>query len=408
MLLNTFITLIAIGVLVVLFSPGLRDNRNWQATVTPLASVVGSGFLIVAPLLHQVAEALAPLVMLAIVIVAAALGAAVRYNIRYLEPVLRHHPPAAIARLESLGDASLVLAYVISVAFYLSLLSAFVWRFAVYLFPFPTPHGPQWLTTVVLVWIAAQGWRGGLQRLERLEEYSVSIKLAIIAAVLVALGVYGFEHPLQLERLHLPNDGLWERLRLIAGTLLIVQGFETSRYLGEAYDRETRIASMARAQWISGVIYVAFVLLMMPLLYANGPVPVNETAIIDLSLQVAGVLAPLLLLAAVMSQFSAAVADTLGAGGIVHELSGERIGGRWAYLLLCAAAITLVWNSDTFEIIAIASRAFAFYYLVQCLLNLAVRWRNRQQKRFFSPGLVMTSLLALLMLVVVFFARAVG
>ena len=32
----------------------LLDSKLWGATVTPLASIIGSGFLIVAPLLHSV------------------------------------------------------------------------------------------------------------------------------------------------------------------------------------------------------------------------------------------------------------------------------------------------------------------------------------------------------------------
>ena len=31
--------------------PKLRNNKSWQAMLTPLSSIVGSGFLIMAPLL---------------------------------------------------------------------------------------------------------------------------------------------------------------------------------------------------------------------------------------------------------------------------------------------------------------------------------------------------------------------
>lgn len=35
----------------VLFHPKVSGNANWRATVTPLASIIGSGFLVLAPLL---------------------------------------------------------------------------------------------------------------------------------------------------------------------------------------------------------------------------------------------------------------------------------------------------------------------------------------------------------------------
>jgi hypothetical protein len=35
-------------------------------------------------------------------------------------------------------------------------------------------------------------------------------------------------------------------------------------------------------------------------------------------------------------------------------------------------AIALTWSASTLEIIAIASRAFAFYYMLQCLVAISV------------------------------------
>ena len=37
---------VSIGIICILFSPKIRKNKFWQATVTPLASIIGSGFLI--------------------------------------------------------------------------------------------------------------------------------------------------------------------------------------------------------------------------------------------------------------------------------------------------------------------------------------------------------------------------
>jgi hypothetical protein len=41
----------------------------------------------------------------------------------------------------------------------------------------------------------------------------------------------------------------------------VVQGFETSRFLGEKYSPEVRVASMRNAQIISAVLYVVSVIL---------------------------------------------------------------------------------------------------------------------------------------------------
>jgi hypothetical protein len=128
-----------------------------------------------------------------------------------------------------------------------------------------------------------------------------------------------------------------------------------------------RIKTMRRAQIISGVIYVVFAFLALPLLTRLIDSSPNETAIIELAKFVSPWLPFLLIIAAVMSQFSAAVADTVGGGGLLEEETNKRINSRSGYLLIAAAAIALVWFADIFQIISIASRAFAFYYLLQCI-----------------------------------------
>jgi len=51
---NYFIILFALITLLFLANNRLRNSFQWRATVTPLASIIGSGFLIVAPLLHSI------------------------------------------------------------------------------------------------------------------------------------------------------------------------------------------------------------------------------------------------------------------------------------------------------------------------------------------------------------------
>jgi hypothetical protein len=80
------------------------------------------------------------------------------------------------------------------------------------------------------------------------------------------------------------------------------------------------------------------------------------------------VLPVLLVAAALAAQFSAAVADTSGAGGLFQELSQGRISERMAYAGLCLLGVALTWIANIFEIIAYASQAFALYYAMQCAI----------------------------------------
>lgn len=86
----------------------------------------------------------------------------------------------------------------------------------------------------------------------------------------------------------------------------------------------------------------------------------------------------MLIIAAVMSQFSAAIADTLGGGGLLSEESRGRIKASYSYVLIATCAIALVWTANVFEIITLASRAFAAYYLCQTLVALQVSRRLAQ------------------------------
>jgi hypothetical protein len=45
---------------------------------------------------------------------------------------------------------------------------------------------------------------------------------------------------------------------------------------------------------------------------------------------------------------------------------------KWGYLFVGGGAIALTWSADTLEILALASRAFAFYYMLQCFVAMTV------------------------------------
>lgn len=403
---NFLLPVVALALVVILFRPLVRNLPLWRATLTPLASIIGSGFLISGPLLAHIVEAWAPVAMLGILLVAFAIGAVIRFNITYQEPLQAGtNRSAAATTFQRISDLALGFAYIVSVAFYLRLLASFVMRIG----GFRDAVIESVLTTFVLVFIATVGWFRGLGGLEKMEEAAVVVKLGIIAALL--MGLLGFDiHWLTAdEKLEIPHADLSgaERLRLLAGLLLIVQGFETSRYLGKAYDQPTRVRSMRNAQLIAGAIYLLFVILGLPLLMEFHGIA-DETAIITLAERVATVLPAMIVVAAAMSQFSAAVADTAGAGGLFSEISGGRISSRLGYLCLIITAIVLVWVANVFEIITLASRLFALYYLLQCLVAIAVCVTTRSAGAGRHLQILAFSTMAVFLVLVVIFAIPVG
>ncbi|WP_169569112.1 hypothetical protein [Sneathiella limimaris] len=373
-IIDLIVTSVTVITLVLLFLPKVRSSLLWRATVTPLASIIGSGFLIIAPVLGQAVGPLAGWAMLGIVCFAFLIGHVIRFNIRYGEPLLEKAKGHGwVFRAEQLSNAAVFFAYLISVAFYLRLLSSY----ALKLFDHSSDFSANLLTTAILGSIAVVGVLKGLRFLEALEKFSVSIKLSIIAALLAGLLFFDIENGQKLPDL-ISKDVDWHMFGLLAGMLLVVQGFETSRYLGDEYSASDRVRSMRIAQILSGLVYVGFVVLVMPLLGLLENKTADETAIIQLSGHVADTLPYLLILAALASQFSAAIADTLGGGGLIREETRGNVSSKVGYLIITAGACLLIWIANIFEIVAFASRAFAFYYLTQTLVALVVVYRSKE------------------------------
>ncbi len=387
---------IAVGLTGLSLLPQIRKNPLWGATVTPLASIIGSGFLVIAPLLAAVAGSYALAAMLGIVLLAYAVGHIIRYNIHFAEP-LEHAraTPRGLRLAEQFSGAALSIAYVISVAFYIRLLASF----ALSLTPINNNFYEDMLATGILLSIAIIGYLRGLRGLEVVETISVSIKLSIIVALLVGLFWHNLGSGIWIADLVADDADIWSRLRMLGGMLLVVQGFETSRYLGGDYPSDVRRKTMNWAQISSALIYLAFVALVMPLLvHLPGGKP-DETAIIGLTAYVAPVLPFLLVIAALMSQLSAGIADTVGAGGLVVEETNGRIVEKTAYPALIGFSIALIWMFDIFEVISIASRTFAFYYMMQAIVAVLVARKNRH---FGQMGFA--AMLALLLGLIVIFA----
>lgn len=358
-----------------LWLPRLRRAAVWRATVTPLASIIGSGFLVLGPLLDVGYGRFAPLAMAALCAAAWAFGAAIRYSMASGVETDATRPRAEMA-LAELSDWALAFAYVISVAYYLNLFGAF----AVRLTPWPGPVAAHLVTTAVYAVILSVGWSRGFTSLERMEYGTVTLNLSIIAGLLAGLVLF-FWHRVGAGALQSPAPSL-HGLRVLTvgfGLIVIVQGFETSRYLGAEYPVAARIRSMRRAQGIATAVYLSYIALLT---YAFPPssVKLSETAIIDMMQLVSPLLPVLLVAGALAAQFSAAVADTGGAGGLVAELTRRRVTPRAGYALLAVLGIGLTWGADVFQIIAYASRAFAAYYALQAAIA-ALRARRRGQGR---------------------------
>lgn len=372
MFLNIFIIAVTLMVAAYLaFSRRLQQSASWNATVTPLASIMGSGFLISAPLLGGLVGSYALFCMAALLLVAFAVGAIVRFNIRHFEPI--EHEKGASQNIAFVSRIVLAGAYFISVTYYLQLLAAFVLR----ALNMQSDLGADIITTVLLVVIGGVGiWRG-LGELEKLETYAVSLNLGMICALILALAAYN---------LNLMLDGQWQLpdlstaidlqdMRVLLGLLIVVQGFETSRYLGDEHPADLRISTMRRAQIISASIYLLFIGLSTVLFHKG--LDADVTAIINMTAPVAVVLPFLLSIAAIGSQFSAAVADNVGAGGLVEDLTKHRLSISHAYLLILVITIALTWFTNVNAIIAYASRAFALFYSLQCLVAFSVALKQQ-------------------------------
>lgn len=370
MLIDVALVLTTLVVLRGLLGARVRNHTYWHAMVTPLASIIGSGFLVSVPLLSTQLGTSAIWGMLALVVFTYWLGGAIRFNITFAEPLLQSPAQAGVVHrlllgAESVSELALALAYMVSVAYYLSLLSVF----ALSGLGLSGELLGRWVTSALLVTIGIIGLGGGLKSLENLEVYAVGFKLAVIVAILVGLLWYNTNQLAQgtWQLPALPAQISVDTLRQLGGLLIVVQGFETSRYLGKAYSPGMRVATMRSAQQMAALIYMLFfagVTVLMQSQYASGEV----AAMIDVVGHVATVLPLMLIGAAVASQFSAAVADAIGGAAIVESAALPASRAPWAYPLLAAFSLALVWSGSVLDIIAWASRAFATYYALQAVV----------------------------------------
>ncbi len=366
-----FLAVTCVALFAMLFAPFAKTTL-WRATITPLASIIGSGFLVSAPLLALEFGGYAAIAMALLIGVAALIGWTIRYNIRVVEPQLAHSKDRLLHSIEQLSHIVLAFAYFISVAYYLSLLGHFVLEAA----KINNPELAQLIAMGLLGVIGVIGWSGGAEKVAGIERYATALNISVIIGFLAALAAY------DLGLLHAgksiaPPDGKFQlkSLPVLLGLLIVVQGFETTRFMGDDFDSATRQKAMSIAQLVSGVIYIVFFLLLSPLL-ADLSKGAGVAAIIAVSVSVAAILPISLTVAAAASQFSASIADSIGDAGLIGEITHEKVDPRHAYPLIALVGIGILWSTDVDQVIALASRAFALFYALQCL----VAWESARKR----------------------------
>lgn len=368
------------------------------ATVTPLASILGSGLLIIVPVLERTLGAASVIGIVAICAVAWLVGSVIRHNVIAVE--LRESAGTldrGTHRLGQVADAVIVVAYVISVALYLRIMAQYLVGF------FDTGGSILWervIAVVAVVLIVAIGiFRGfaGLNRLDQVSLSAVLILTMVLGTVLVlrsgANAVAGNLALPPIPELHPITTAL-----VLGGILITVQGFETVRFLGAEYDAATRVRASRLAQLISSFIYIAFVAVATPVMGLGTP-DGADTTLLDITGRVVPWLALPLVLSAVMSQFSAAIADTAAADGNLRGLSRWFTGAR-PYLIGGGAAALLAATVPTYTIVAVASRAFAAYYAMQAVIAMRTSTGPLRKAGF--------GLLAGLMIIIALFAAPVS
>lgn len=370
----------------------------FTGTTTPLASIFGSGFLVIISVLYDTVSLYALPAMIGICVLAYFVGSVIRFNIINAEPLFESHTaPQSSVWLEKIADVALVPAYIISITLYLRILASYGLGY----FDADSEFNERIITSLIIAFILIVGLIKGLQVLEGLEKWALLATMLIIAVLIIAFGVYDINLFFKQEIImpEFKQQDSWHIITVLAGTLIVVQGFETTRYLGDQYDRETRVRASRNSQIISTLVYVLFVALATPLMHFL-PDHVADNGLMELAKVVAVWLPAPLALAAIFSQFSAATADTIGASGNMQEFTEHKLTEKYAYWIICILAIVLTWTAETMQILALASRAFAFYYFLQCLVAFSVAKQKIQK--------VMFVIIAVILLFITIFAVPVG
>ncbi len=396
------IILAAIGTGLIISDRRKDKYSPWQATVIPLASILGSGFLISAPLLARQLGNYALFGMVILIAIAYLLGEAVRFNIQYLEPRMERGDKGLAFTIEKISFYVLAAGYVIAVAFYLNLLSAFILEGFFDLSPLITKI----VTSIFILLIALLGWWRGLDILESVTKNAASLNLVLIVAFLIGLFSYNLSEFAEgkWQLLTESPSFSWGTIRSLLGLLFITQGFEISRFLSSKYDHALRVKTMRYAQLLAGAIYILFIALATTMFRLPGGQ--STIAVLEYAQLGVFILPFLMLIATFCSQFSAAVADTAGSGGLMVAITERQVfvqrPGRTDYFIVAGLALVLTWLTDVVEIISIASRVFALFYALQCAAALTLAFKTPGVKNRFLNIALFISAIFICLLVAIF------
>ncbi|KTG29391.1 hypothetical protein [Haloferax profundi] len=380
-----------LGLSAVLYSSRVQNSEQYQATVVPLANIMDIGFVAMTPIIVFIIGLESPIVMFGLCALGFAMGWVMRYNIRAFEPVSGEK--GTLHNVARVGQASLLVASLVNVAYYLQLMGGVI----VLLIAVPlginldpgVSRGSG-LAVLSLVALGLIGFARGLDQLNNLGNKTTAFNLAAVTAIIVGFLAYNVDVALAgnwaLPDYNPPVTS--EGLRQILGLFAIVQGFEASRYIGDQYSPDLRIKTMRLAQIIATIAFVLFPLSALLLFAVNSPGTADPIAVV----LIAGVASPLLpwliLFLAVGSQASAAVNAISSRSAVMIELTEGGVEQRYTYPILAIGAIAVVLVTDVLSAVAVASRVFAAFFAVQCLIALVMASRENQMVRFVGTGLV--------------------
>lgn len=363
----------------------LGVRKFFRGTATPLASIFGSGFLVIVSVLGGAVGPYAFWAMAGICFIAYFVGTVIRHNIIHAEPlIVGGKAKHSTVILEEISDFALVIAYIISVMLYIRILTSYGLAY----FEIDTERNQQVLTTGIILFILFIGTIKGLKSLENLEVWALGTTFAIIAVLIAAFAFHDAQLLAggEITLPDFPEQTAWHVLTVLAGTLIVVQGFETPRYLSESFDSDTRVRASRNSQYIATGIYLLFVGLSTPLLHHLAGEEVKENGLMEIAGIVAVWLPAPLVLAALFSQFSAATADVIAGAGNLQEALRHRLKIRTIYWIICLSAIALNWTANIIEVLVYASKAFAFYYFLQCLVAFTTAANGRRKAFFLVMG----------------------
>ena len=185
-----------------------KDLRH--ARVTPLASIFGSGFLVIVPILNAAVGPYSVVAMAVVCALAYAMGSVIRFNIRHAEPLLETGEPSArLLRYERTANLALVLAYAISVCLYIHILAAFLLGGL----GINTPFRENIVTVIIVAAIGVLGKFRGLDMLLIMERWALRVTGVLVLVMVAMFAIFDWRafttHTLQWPVF--PKQDLWTR-----------------------------------------------------------------------------------------------------------------------------------------------------------------------------------------------------